>query len=548
MLSMSVLFSLIMICNTGQIQLVGSYNTPGWSRDVYVRDGYAYVADYDGGFRIIDISTPSNPTEVGFCFMPGQPFGVYVKDDYAYISCHNPNNFCIVDISTPSAPILKSYVQIPGHGNNVFVLGNFAYLAVGGYSGGLYIYDVSDPLNPQLASSYLTYSAIGVYVTEPYALLAAGYLYSFDVSNPNNPILLDNFYISYDEYAYDVCIDGDYAYCVFDYFVLDYLNNDFENKFNQETDYFGDINNHNIEKDAALGGLRIFDISNPSNLINIGNVYTSQDAFGVCVHDDYVYSAGWVNDGIQAINATDPTSPFIIESYNTPGEARDLFFYNNLLFLADGQSGLEIYEVPMNDTVSPVIDSTTIWSDTLFAGPFTVNTKVTDNIGLNDVLLYYKRIEDPNFHSISMTDIGSNWFSADIPQAYIDDDTIKYYIFADDINTNQTTDPVGAPANYYYFIARTTGVEEVPSLNPTEFSLSYIIKSEKNIHFYLSIPERTNINFKIYDLTGRIISELLNGEIAPGQYEFNFIPESRGTFFYLIEIPGYSKSEKFIVL
>jgi len=44
---------------------VGSYDTPGTARDVYVSGGYTFIADCGGGVQIIDITDPSSPTFAG---------------------------------------------------------------------------------------------------------------------------------------------------------------------------------------------------------------------------------------------------------------------------------------------------------------------------------------------------------------------------------------------------------------------------------------------------------------------------------------------------
>ncbi|MEJ2567905.1 MAG: T9SS type A sorting domain-containing protein, partial [candidate division WOR-3 bacterium] len=49
-------------------------------------DNYAYVADGYLGLRIIDISTPSSPSEVGFCFPPSYAYDVVVSGSYAYVA------------------------------------------------------------------------------------------------------------------------------------------------------------------------------------------------------------------------------------------------------------------------------------------------------------------------------------------------------------------------------------------------------------------------------------------------------------------------------
>jgi hypothetical protein len=43
--------------------------------DVYVSGNYAYVADGYAGLRVIDVSNPSNPREVGYFDTPGYADG-----------------------------------------------------------------------------------------------------------------------------------------------------------------------------------------------------------------------------------------------------------------------------------------------------------------------------------------------------------------------------------------------------------------------------------------------------------------------------------------
>jgi hypothetical protein len=38
------------------------------------------------GLRVIDVSNPSNPREVGFFDTPGYAYGVYVSGNYAYVA------------------------------------------------------------------------------------------------------------------------------------------------------------------------------------------------------------------------------------------------------------------------------------------------------------------------------------------------------------------------------------------------------------------------------------------------------------------------------
>jgi hypothetical protein len=65
---------------------VGVLDTPGNALGVAVAGGYAYVADFDGGLRVIDVSTPSTPVEVGFADTPGRAYDVAVSGGYVYLA------------------------------------------------------------------------------------------------------------------------------------------------------------------------------------------------------------------------------------------------------------------------------------------------------------------------------------------------------------------------------------------------------------------------------------------------------------------------------
>ena len=47
---------------------------------------YAYVADYGSGLRVIDVSNPAAPVEIGFYDTPGSASGVAVAGAYAYVA------------------------------------------------------------------------------------------------------------------------------------------------------------------------------------------------------------------------------------------------------------------------------------------------------------------------------------------------------------------------------------------------------------------------------------------------------------------------------
>jgi len=200
------------------------------------------------------------------------------------------------------------------------------------------------------------------------------------------------------------------------------------------------------------------------------------------------------------------------------------------------------------DTTPPSIDSTTQWQDTSYAGPFEIRTKITDNFaGLDLVLLYYKRDEDSNWLTEVMHSSG-NWFTDTIPSVSLPHDTVRYYIRAIDKADpgNESTDPAGAPVNYYSFIANMVGVEE-SSEEPDKFDFKVNSFGKCEAIFRFSIPEKSRITLKVYDMTGRVISTPALGIYCIGYYNVSFKPASSGIYFYKFESSYMKKSGKIII-
>jgi len=209
-------------------------------------------------------------------------------------------------------------------------------------------------------------------------------------------------------------------------------------------------------------------------------------------------------------------------------------------------SGIDSFGV---DMTPPVIESTTVWTDTSYSGPFTVDVIITDNSEVDTCLLYYKRVEDPSFQFAILSSTGENWYSAEIPQVTLNPDTVKYYIFAEDIAqpANVSFDPTGAPGNYYSFVVNLLGISEILEI-PAIFTFSYSYPSAGEIIFNLAIPEISDISLKIFDISGRKVSSLVSGQLSPAFYNIPFRPLSKGTYFYRLESSYQNKSGKFIIV
>jgi len=218
-----------------------------------------------------------------------------------------------------------------------------------------------------------------------------------------------------------------------------------------------------------------------------------------------------------------------------------------------GAGSWDVYLVKTKseDTIPPIIESTTVWIDTSYIGSFKIQTKVFDNqTGIDLVFLIYKRDEDPNWIAQIMNSIGnSNWYLDSIPPVALPNDTVRYYIKAVDYAGNISTDPQSAPASYYWFIANYNSIAEIKMIPQfCSFNLKGNPNKDKAI-FNLVIPREAKIMLSIFDVSGRFVNKLITYKMSPGTHEIYWSANvSAGVYFYLFESPWQKKMGKIIIL
>jgi hypothetical protein len=241
---------------------------------------------YWGSLRLLDVSVPSRPTEVGrYKSTGGELRGAVVRDQYAYLaeggSSHgtnwSPGGLQVIDISNRAKPQPVGSYELSQDATDVAVSGRYAYLT--DRWTGLHVIDVSSPANPQRVAGYAPDSdARSVAVSGNYAYLAeqwqdplagfdGGRLEVIDISNPAEPQGVDGCVAGGD--LRRVAISGHYAYVA----------------------------------DASYG-LHVIDIGDPANPRRVGgnSAFTASDVF---VDGDRVYVAGG-EDGLIILNTYQP--------------------------------------------------------------------------------------------------------------------------------------------------------------------------------------------------------------------------------------------------
>jgi len=338
---------------------------------VALSDHYAYVVgayvecDQDGcqwigRFGIIDVSDPTNPVGLGFYNTPGELTGVAVAGNHAYVaeliyredSQWKGGGLRIFDVSAPGNPQEVGFYDTPGYPGGVAIAGDYAFLADS--HEGIRIIDITDPANPDEVGSYNTMGqALDVVVTDSYAYVAdyTGFCI-INVSNPENPAEVGRYGTSGS--ASGVAVAGDHAYIASNagLRIIDISNPRSPSELGSFAKGAYDVTV--VGNYAYIAGgdpyLRIIDISDPANPNEVGSYETPGRAYGVAIAGDYAYIADW-DAGLRIIDVSDPTNPNEVGHFDTSGYATSVAISGTLAYVADGWQGLRIIDV--SNPISP---------------------------------------------------------------------------------------------------------------------------------------------------------------------------------------------------
>ena len=112
---------------------------PGSIRDITVAGDFAYLAFYKydellgqpyeefASYRIIDIENPANPAYIGEIEVSDIPYGVAVSEDYSYLTMEN-SGIATIDIHNPTKPIFLNTIDTSGTARDLIISGDHVYV------------------------------------------------------------------------------------------------------------------------------------------------------------------------------------------------------------------------------------------------------------------------------------------------------------------------------------------------------------------------------------------------------------------------------------
>ncbi len=350
---------IINIANPANPAMVGTITYPNGPGDLCISGNYLYITG-PPGFEIVDISDPANPLIVYW----GYIHGFYTQEaqvigNYVYIACNE--GVVIMDVSDPVHPVMAGSITTATPVHLISVSGNYAYLM----GRDLYIVDITDLASPQVVSSINAdesavqgFAMEGNYVYAPswYSRPSGGILI-FDIADINNPAQV-GFYETPGPVC-DVAVSGDYAYVTdWNLEVVD-ISDPFDPRVVRT------ITSRNVDNPVrvAVSGdylyfpdfdtLRIYDITEGANPVQIGLYYIGYHAFGaIFVKDSLLIMTGRLPFiDILFFNVSNPALPQLLSGMLIDGECYDITVYGDYAYLSCGRGGIKI--INLADPAAP---------------------------------------------------------------------------------------------------------------------------------------------------------------------------------------------------
>ena len=110
-----------------EIELISEFPEEGFASKIVVHDNLAYLADYQGGLEIFNVSDPFSPDLIGHFHDGGLTRSVFVSGSYAYLA-DSDDGLEIIDISDPTNPVEVGQYGNSTSANDVFVNESYAYV------------------------------------------------------------------------------------------------------------------------------------------------------------------------------------------------------------------------------------------------------------------------------------------------------------------------------------------------------------------------------------------------------------------------------------
>ena len=371
---------------------------------ILLKDDYIYLANGIEGLKVVEIKDISNPSLISTFNPTGSITNILIEENYAFLA-NNAYGLSIVDILNPFIPKLAYNWSVNEKINSIKIYGEYIYLGCelsglqvlrvtelihpkeiyefshnvnarniildndkaylcsiedGTYDGGLSIFDISDPFNPQKIGNF-SKPGLEVYDVEvkgEICFVAAyndGFM-SLNISDPKNINILDSISGFVLNYSQNVEVVDDIAFVANGLLGLDIYNISDPLNLQHITNYPGDLSDGvysdvKVRKECAFiakgyEGLEIINISNIDDIKSIANYTDSyNNSQALDLWGNYLLVADRF-DGLEILDISDESNPQKVSQYtDTYNRALNVKVIDNLAIISDRADGIEIINI-----------------------------------------------------------------------------------------------------------------------------------------------------------------------------------------------------------
>jgi hypothetical protein len=283
----------------GQLRYAGTYYDDGYYRNLKAWKNRVYVADTRRGLVVLDLASELPTTT--WIQSNSTAYGLHLEQDLAFVAAYE-HGLQIFDISEPDSPALIGSLETPGYAWDVWVNGRFAYIA--DFDEGLTIVDVSSPSAPRYVTTvtwtrrYQSAEIVRGEGTIAYVGAADHGLIIIDISDPLHPVVAAKYRPLRIGAAEGLAVRDDIVYLA--------MGSQIEIRRSQD-----DLEIATTQEN----GLHVVDVTDPYRPSLLGKISFLGWVEGVHLARNYVYVAN-TGTGVRSMDIRKPKQPVLVDAWN----------------------------------------------------------------------------------------------------------------------------------------------------------------------------------------------------------------------------------------
>ncbi|MBN1297198.1 hypothetical protein JXA80_10490 [bacterium] len=333
----------------------------GTAETVSLMGDYAWVG-HNGYIEVYDIRDPTDPERIAYFYPPGHPRKLLAHEGFLY-TVLDDNGFLVTDISDPANPVQMQHINPGTWGTRNDVVWDNGWVFLCDWNRGLVIYEIDADGKLQERVNYSGLGALRECIIRDSRmyLVSQSAVEIVDISNRYEPVSLGSYETSGSPQNVHVIGDRMYLCDLYGLYILDISNPAAITRLGtvwlaREGNPY-DVRVMGLHAFIANGwkGMKVVDVSDPADPKWIATWPGDNAKSYVAVQErqGHLFFLD-PSRGIDVLDVSNPLQPVQVAALSFDGfSANDFLIDGNLLALAVGESGIQIWDI--GSLESPVL-------------------------------------------------------------------------------------------------------------------------------------------------------------------------------------------------